>query len=239
MPTNFRSLRQKTREQQTDNHTKAAGVDAPLPSDDLELDDADENTRNAGDESAEDMVLKAVKPHYTKLPDGSYTLNVEQVIREELSLLENAISNLQKIAAAVQSSNIQLKDGSVIKVDHKTAEQLLQTYGRLNKNSQVKFAQHLSSGKEGFARMVSFAALDGSKQQTTGLQGPEVNAVAEGQKGLNYSWQRKHKEVEDRAKKFVDSIKRPDGRILKKGAVKKNALKRKAQQTEQSVPEDI
>lgn len=48
-----------------------------LPTDESQLDDADENNRNP-DGDAENMVVKAFKPIYKKTKNGTYTLNTEE-----------------------------------------------------------------------------------------------------------------------------------------------------------------
>jgi hypothetical protein len=156
---------------------KSAGVDAPLPSDDEELDDdADENTRNL-DGSAEDMVTKAIKPVYVKRSDGSYTHNAESVIRKDQELVENAIDTLKKIVTHHQASTVRFKDGSTMKVDATTANILLQVHGALHKNNQVKMAQLLAKDKAGFAKMADFAFRQGRIGSKTGLQGPSPKAI--------------------------------------------------------------
>lgn len=52
-----------------------------VPSNDNELDDAEENARNPED-SAESMVDSAIKPIYKKTKDGIYTLNTESLSPE-------------------------------------------------------------------------------------------------------------------------------------------------------------
>ena len=97
MPKKFKDIRPKTHDRpEQEEKIKLAGIDSPLPSDDEELDDADENTRNA-DGSAEDMVTKAIKPIYKKRKDGTYTLNTEAALRDDQELTENTIDNLKKI----------------------------------------------------------------------------------------------------------------------------------------------
>jgi len=155
---------------------KSAGVDAPLPSDDEELDDADENTRNA-DGSAEDMVTKAIKPIYVKRKDGSYSLNTEQVILEDQELVENVMDNLKKIVTQHQASSVKFKDGTTLKVDATTASILLQVHGALNKNNQVKLAQTIAKDKAGFAKMADFAFRQGRIGAKSGLQGPSPKAI--------------------------------------------------------------
>jgi len=155
---------------------KSAGVDAPLPSDDEELDDADENTRNL-DGSAEDMVTKAIKPIYVKRKDGTYSLNTEQVIRKDQELVENAMDTLKKIVTQHQASTIRFKDGATLKVDATTANIILQVHGALNRNNQVKLAQTISKDKAGFAKMADFAFQQGRIGAKTGLQGPSPKAI--------------------------------------------------------------
>jgi predicted nucleic acid-binding Zn-ribbon protein len=155
---------------------KSAGVDAPLPSDDEELDDADENTRNL-DGSAEDMVNKAIKPIYVKRKDGSYTHNTESVIRKDQELVENAMDTLKKIVTQHQASTIRFKDGNALKVDATTANILLQVHGALNKNNQVKLAQTISKDKAGFSKMADFAFRQGRIGAKSGLQGPSPKAI--------------------------------------------------------------
>ena len=155
---------------------KSAGVDAPLPSDDEELDDADENTRNL-DGSAEDMVNKSIKPIYVKRKDGSYSLNAEQVIREDQELIENAIDTLKKIVTKHQASTVRLKDGDTIKVDATTANILLQVHGALNRNNQTKMAQLIAKDKAGFTKMADFAFRQGRIEAKTGHQGISAKAI--------------------------------------------------------------
>jgi predicted nucleic acid-binding Zn-ribbon protein len=169
-------------EPEREEKIKSAGVDAPLPSDDEELDDADENTRNL-DGSAEDMVNKSIKPIYIKRKDGSYTHNIAaeggagSAIREEQELVENAMDTLKKIVTQHQASTIRFKDGTTLKVDATTASILLQVHGALNKNNQVKLAQTISKDKAGFAKMADFAFRQGRIGAKSGLQGPSPKAI--------------------------------------------------------------
>ena len=163
-------------EPEREEKIKSAGVDSPLPSDDEELDDADENTRNL-DGSAEDMVTKAIKPIYVKRNDGSYSLNAEQVIREDQELIENAMDALKKIVTQHQASAVRLKDGTTIKVDATTANILLQVHGALNRNNQTKMAQLIAKDKAGFAKMADFAFRQGRIGSKAGLQGPSAKAI--------------------------------------------------------------
>ena len=171
MATTFQALRKQAKPADTEpeENIKSAGVDAPLPSDEDELDDADENTRNADDESAEDMVTKAIKPIYKKRDDGSYTLNTEELIRQDQELVENAIDDLKKIATKAQAGTVKLKDGSRVKVDMTTANIVLSVHGALNKNNQVKFAQILAQDKAGFSKMSGFALKQGKLSNKMGL----------------------------------------------------------------------
>ena len=179
MPKSFQSLRSQTSkdDEAPTEKIKSAGVNAPLPTDDNELDDADENTRNA-DGSAEDMVDKSFKPVYKKRADGSYTHIVsEEAIQEEQSLIENVLDNLKKIVTQHQASAIKLKDGTKVKVDATTANMILSVYGALNKNNQVKMAQVISKDKAGFSKMSSFAFKQGRITSKMGLQGPSAKAI--------------------------------------------------------------
>ncbi len=159
MATTFQQLRKQNKKAKPEEEekVKSSGVDAPLPSDADELDDADENTRNVDDDSAESMVAKAIKPIYKKRDDGSYTLNTEEIIRQDQELVENAIDDLKKIVTKSQAGTIKLKDGSRVKVDLTTASVVLGVHGALNKNNQVKMAQILAQDKAGFAKMSGFA----------------------------------------------------------------------------------
>ena len=182
MAKSFKSIRPQlvweADEAEEEEKVKSAGVNAPLPSDDNELDDADENTRNL-DGSAEDMVSKAFKPIYIKLKDGSYTHNIaaESVIREDQELIENVMDNLKKIVTQHQASNVKFKDGTTLKVDAMTANILLKIHGALNKNNQVKMAQLAAKNKAGFAKMADFAFRQGRIGSKTGLQGPSPKAI--------------------------------------------------------------
>ena len=150
---------------------------SPTPADDEELDDADENTRNL-DGSAEDMVVKAIKPIYVKRNDGSYSLNAEQVIREEQELIENVMDTLKKIVTQHQASTIKFKDGTTLKVDATTANILLQVHGALNRNNQVKLAQTISKDKAGFAKMADFAFRQGRIEAKSGKHHQGISAKA-------------------------------------------------------------
>jgi len=158
MATTFHKLRKQSKPDTSDDEkVKSSGVDAPLPSDSDVLDDADENTRNVDDDSVESMVDKAIKPIYKKRNDGSYSLNTEEIIRQDQELVENAIDDLKKIVTKSQAGTIKLKDGSRVKVDLTTASMVLSVHGALNKNNQVKMAQILAQDKSGFAKMSGFA----------------------------------------------------------------------------------
>ena len=176
MPKSFKSIR-KQDEPEEEEKVKSAGVDAPLPIDHNELDDADENTRNADDGSADSMVAKAIKPIYVKRKDGSYSLNTESVILEDQELIENVLDGLKKITTKQQAGNVKFKDGSTMKVDATTAHMLLSVYGAINKNNQVKMAQILAKDKAGFAKMSDFAFKQGRITSKMGLQGPSPKAI--------------------------------------------------------------
>ena len=175
MAKKFKDIRPKAHDRpEQEEKIKVAGIDAPLPSDDEELDDADENTRNA-DGSAEDMVTKAIKPLYKKRKDGSYS--AESVIHGNQELVENVLDNLKKIVTKSQAGAIKFKDGSSSKVDLVTASALLSVYGALNKNNQVKMAQQLAKDKSSFTKMSNFAFKQGRINSKMGLQGPSPGPI--------------------------------------------------------------
>ena len=130
-----------------------------LPSDETQLDDADENNRNP-DGSADSMEVKAFKPIYKKREDGSYTLNVEDyvmdVYKNQTTINENVIDTLKKSSSLAQ--DITLHIGSErIKVNHEDAAAILGVHGSLNTNNQKKMAAALNSGGAQFRRMLGFA----------------------------------------------------------------------------------
>ena len=171
MAKKFKELRPKAHDRPEDEEKiKSAGVDAPLPSDDEQLDDADASTRNV-DGSAEDMVTKAIKPVYKKRKDGSYSLSTEEAVREDQELTENVMDNLKKIVTQSQAGTVKFKDGGSAKVDHFPASAILSVHGALNKNNQVKMAQLLAKDKGGFVKMHDFSMKQGRISTKAGLQG--------------------------------------------------------------------
>jgi hypothetical protein len=123
---------------------KSTGVDAPLPSDDEELDD---EPRDASPNPTDD----AVRQVYIKRSDGTYTL------AENIRLVENILDTLKKVVMKHQAGKTKLSDGSVINVDVQTANALLKIYGALNQRNQEKMARMLQSSKGEFSKVLGFA----------------------------------------------------------------------------------
>lgn len=176
MAMTFKDLREKTKEDET-VEVKTAGVNTSLPTDSDELEDADENQRNADDESAEGMVVTAFKPIYKKNEYGIYTLASESALQEEMELVENAVDDLKKVVARHQAGKIKFKSGGSIRVDVQTANALLQVHGALNSANQVKMVQLIAKDSSGFNKMTDFAWKQLRIAKSGGLQGANVGAL--------------------------------------------------------------
>lgn len=163
MAQSFRALREKSDEKAPEKTVAADDAHAlgvgksPLGSDEEELDQADTNTRNSDSESAEDMLVTAIKTHYIKRDDGTYSLNTEQALRDNAVITENVIDDLKKIVTHHQASKVKFADGKSQVVDAFTANALLQVFGALNTNNQVQMASRLAKNKAGFSKMSAFA----------------------------------------------------------------------------------
>ncbi len=163
MATSFQALREKSESKAPEKTTAAddahaLGVGkAPLGSDEEELDQADSNTRNAEDESAEDMLVTAFPNRYIKREDGTYSLNTEEALRTNANITENVVDDLKKIVSQHQASKVKFADGKSQVVDATTANALMMVYGMLNVNNQVQMAARLAKNKAGFSKMSAFA----------------------------------------------------------------------------------
>jgi len=163
MATSFQALREKSDTKKPakvdsadDAHALGVGK-SPLASDEEDLDQADANTRNAEDESAEDMLVTAAPNLFDKREDGTYSLNTEEAIRENADLTENVVDDLKKIVSQHQASKVALADGSSLKVDATTAGVIMGVLGKLNINNQVQMSARLAKNKAGFNKMAAFA----------------------------------------------------------------------------------
>lgn len=153
---------------------------SPLPSDEDEYDELDDDIEDAHQE------VEAIRPLYVRDKLGHYTtsdtwsssgtlaqmtqqtavkkLESEyvpedgQVLDEDAETIEeNAMDTLKKIVSRQTAETIRLADGSRLKVDMTTANALLGVHGALNVHNQKKMANILNSNQAGFAKMSKFA----------------------------------------------------------------------------------
>ena len=101
--------------------------------------------------------LTHLEPEAEKAAYEEIMADIEDMLNEDGDIFEGVYEQIKSIAESGEDAEVELNDDTLVEVDVKTAESIIQVLEYLTDENREQFLDKLESNQEDFFRMIDFA----------------------------------------------------------------------------------